>query len=89
MFERLLAQINSEFARRLFRIQMNNPQQQVKISSMNHEPITNNQKNPPDFLSAMQGLQKSGVQNTHKALGRNDPCHCGSGKKYKRCHFPN
>ncbi len=21
-------------------------------------------------------------------LGRNDPCHCGSGKKYKRCHLP-
>jgi len=20
-------------------------------------------------------------------LGRNDPCHCGSGKKYKRCHM--
>lgn len=20
-------------------------------------------------------------------LGRNDPCWCGSGKKYKRCHF--
>ena len=19
-------------------------------------------------------------------LGRNDPCHCGSGKKYKKCH---
>ena len=19
-------------------------------------------------------------------IGRNDPCHCGSGKKYKRCH---
>lgn len=19
-------------------------------------------------------------------LGRNDPCHCGSGRKYKRCH---
>lgn len=24
-----------------------------------------------------------------KKLGRNDPCHCGSGKKYKKCHFPN
>jgi hypothetical protein len=22
-----------------------------------------------------------------KKLGRNDPCHCGSGKKYKKCHF--
>lgn len=21
-----------------------------------------------------------------KELGRNEPCHCGSGKKYKRCH---
>jgi hypothetical protein len=20
-------------------------------------------------------------------LGRNDPCWCGSGKKYKRCHY--
>ncbi|MEK9200534.1 MAG: SEC-C metal-binding domain-containing protein, partial [Patescibacteria group bacterium] len=25
----------------------------------------------------------------HKKLGRNDPCHCGSGKKYKHCHYPN
>jgi preprotein translocase subunit SecA len=22
-------------------------------------------------------------------LGRNDPCWCGSGKKYKKCHYPN
>ena len=21
-------------------------------------------------------------------LGRNEPCHCGSGKKYKHCHEP-
>ncbi len=26
---------------------------------------------------------------THGKLGRNDPCHCGSGKKYKKCHYPN
>lgn len=23
-----------------------------------------------------------------KTLGRNDPCYCGSGKKYKKCHMP-
>ncbi len=22
-----------------------------------------------------------------KEIGRNDPCHCGSGKKYKNCHM--
>lgn len=26
---------------------------------------------------------------THGKLGRNDPCWCGSGKKYKKCHYPN
>jgi preprotein translocase subunit SecA len=22
----------------------------------------------------------------HDTIGRNDPCWCGSGKKYKKCH---
>ncbi|RMH52802.1 MAG: preprotein translocase subunit SecA [Zetaproteobacteria bacterium] len=26
------------------------------------------------------------VRRTHPKVGRNDPCPCGSGKKYKRCH---
>jgi preprotein translocase subunit SecA len=24
---------------------------------------------------------------TGEKLGRNDPCYCGSGKKYKKCHY--
>jgi preprotein translocase subunit SecA len=26
------------------------------------------------------------VKDEHDKIGRNDPCWCGSGKKYKRCH---
>jgi SEC-C motif len=26
--------------------------------------------------------------NNMPKLGRNDPCHCGSGRKYKQCHLP-
>jgi preprotein translocase subunit SecA len=26
------------------------------------------------------------VASEHEKLGRNDPCWCGSGKKFKRCH---
>jgi preprotein translocase subunit SecA len=26
------------------------------------------------------------VVNEHRDIGRNDPCWCGSGKKYKKCH---
>ncbi|MDO8573680.1 MAG: preprotein translocase subunit SecA [Candidatus Daviesbacteria bacterium] len=29
------------------------------------------------------------LNKTHGKLGRNDPCWCGSGRKYKRCHYPN
>jgi preprotein translocase subunit SecA len=30
-------------------------------------------------------VQQRVVDEEHQ-LGRNDPCWCGSGKKYKRCH---
>ncbi len=29
------------------------------------------------------------VGKAHGKIGRNDPCWCGSGKKYKKCHYPN
>lgn len=31
--------------------------------------------------------RQSTVKNVKK-VGRNDPCPCGSGKKYKKCHYP-
>lgn len=37
---------------------------------------------------SQQNLGDNG-QVRHNKLGRNDPCHCGSGKKYKKCHYPN
>jgi preprotein translocase subunit SecA len=27
------------------------------------------------------------IRNTNDRVGRNDPCPCGSGKKYKNCHM--
>ena len=27
------------------------------------------------------------IRNIGAKIGRNDPCHCGSGKKYKNCHM--
>jgi preprotein translocase subunit SecA len=32
-----------------------------------------------------QAMQQKPVQRVQKAVGRNDPCPCGSGKKYKSC----
>ena len=38
---------------------------------------------------AMQAPQRKSTTpfvRSDKKLGRNDPCYCGSGKKYKKCH---
>lgn len=35
---------------------------------------------PHDFFSVIQRFKSSGTK-----IGRNDPCPCGSGKKYKKC----
>jgi preprotein translocase subunit SecA len=31
-------------------------------------------------------LQKQEPVRVEQKIGRNDPCPCGSGKKYKNCH---
>ena len=44
----------------------------------------------PEYSHGDQGLQEyfSDVADiASQRLGRNDPCACGSGRKYKRCHL--
>jgi preprotein translocase subunit SecA len=36
--------------------------------------------------TAFAPLATQTVVNEHRDVGRNDPCWCGSGKKYKKCH---
>jgi len=40
-----------------------------------------------DLFQAWQALgPKVAPVRSGVTLGRNDPCHCGSGKKFKKCH---
>ena len=41
---------------------------------------------PPAPSDGSGSFAQAPAVNEHKDLGRNDPCWCGSGKKYKRCH---
>jgi len=73
LFENLVIRINEELSRRLFRIGIGVPQPEIPLSQ------------------ARENIDKSdmtGVVEPKKKIGRNDPCPCGSGKKYKHCHYP-
>jgi preprotein translocase subunit SecA len=39
----------------------------------------------PPASSAAIPVQQQAI-NEHRDVGRNDPCWCGSGKKFKKCH---
>ncbi len=91
MFEKLLADINFEVSRRLLKVELQGTplveqkKEEAKIykSASSTDPFSQKQPSP-------QGSEKiEPVVSSHKNLGRNDPCWCGSGKKYKRCHYPN
>jgi preprotein translocase subunit SecA len=37
-------------------------------------------------VGAAVGAGQAAAAGAQPKIGRNDPCWCGSGKKYKRCH---
>ncbi len=52
--------------------------------------VRNHAEGPAPVPQEFNGIKfiPSGAK-TDKKPGRNDPCWCGSGKKYKKCHYPN
>src|SRR5205809_5047090 len=43
-------------------------------------------KQQPMYFSGSAGAEPLTVKRKEAKVGRNDPCPCGSGKKYKKCH---
>ena len=49
------------------------------------QPVGAGESNPMAKAS-QAGKQTRTIKRDHPKVGRNDPCPCGSGKKYKKCH---
>ncbi len=47
--------------------------------------IEQDNKKPEDITDLELLLNPPKTKFAEKEIGRNDPCHCGSGKKYKKC----
>ena len=76
MFEAMITAIREETIRRMFLVQLRQ-NQEVKREKVAKETSA---------AGADQGeVKKQPVRNAAKKVGPNDPCPCGSGKKYKKC----
>jgi preprotein translocase subunit SecA len=57
------------------------------LVNQNDEQLKQPEEMALNVTSTSKGSQPvKEVDETSDKLGRNDPCHCGSGKKYKKCH---
>ena len=75
MFEAMIAAIREETVRRMFLVQLRT-NQEVKREKVAKETGTG--------AASKSEVKKTPVRKDKKA-GPNDPCPCGSGKKYKKC----
>ena len=76
-FQDMIERISEETLRILFRVELAEPEQTVAI----HRP----KPQQMHFSGGGQAPQRRPAQRTAAKVGRNDPCPCGSGKKYKKC----
>ncbi len=92
MFEKLTESIDDEIVHRIYKVQVQIAPEQLQQMQKQQEELLKNAKTQ-DLQSPTNQLTNSPTnQLTNKQtnkLGRNDPCWCGGGKKYKKCHYPN
>ncbi len=74
MFQAMIQAIKDETVRRMFLVQIR-PQQEVKRVKVAKETGTGEQSQ----------VKREPIRTKGKKVGPNDPCPCGSGKKYKNC----
>ena len=82
LFDELMNRIDTEAVRFLFLMQPAKPQDEAKQIE---ERQRRQQRNLQFQAGPAQAEPPKPVRSGAK-VGRNDPCPCGSGKKYKKCH---
>ena len=79
LFEDLTVRISTESVSRLFKVQVREEREIKKVQRPQRVSYNTGEGAAPATTSRREG----------KKIGRNDPCPCGSGKKYKKCHGRN
>ena len=90
LFESLLGTVRTEVTKLLMTVEVRSPEQ-IEEAEVSHPQVENVQYHHADYDEALGtgGDEAKKAQPIERALpkvGRNDPCPCGSGKKYKHCH---
>ncbi|MDE2365369.1 MAG: preprotein translocase subunit SecA [Betaproteobacteria bacterium] len=98
LFTTMLEEIKAEVTRTLMTVQIRSEQQVEAVTEVQPQPVNVQYRHATYEEALGEGeQQEAGETQDHpekhqpfvrhgQKIGRNDPCPCGSGKKYKQCH---
>jgi preprotein translocase subunit SecA len=98
MFTELLERMKYEVITILSKVKIQQDEQAEQLDDLENAKVENVNYQHPDAQAMQQSEAEAGPQEEgeqppaqpyhreQKKIGRNEPCHCGSGKKYKQCH---
>jgi len=101
LFEKLVNGVDDGIVTRIFKVQIVTKQPAINLEAAstnqsaeeigedNVKKQKENRKKKKVTSTSSQSPTTDDQSQTTKKLGRNDPCWCGSGKKWKKCHYPN
>ncbi|MDR3691997.1 MAG: preprotein translocase subunit SecA [Fimbriimonas sp.] len=97
-FQLTLKNIRDQASKMIFHMRVQPQEIQQVEEQMDSTPLMFNMDDLPPELQEQHGTQTQGAPTPiapvnlgnidWKRVGRNEPCPCGSGKKFKACHYP-
>jgi preprotein translocase subunit SecA len=90
LFSSMLAAIKAEVTQTIMTVQVRTPDDIQAVEEMHEEPLKVEYQHADfDAVRAAPDAEPAArqpIERQFPKVGRNDPCPCGSGKKYKHCH---
>jgi preprotein translocase subunit SecA len=98
LFTSMLEEIKAEVTRTLLTVQIRSEQQVEAVAETQQQPVNVQYRHaayeevlgegqPQEAAETQERMEKQQpFVRPRQKIGRNDPCPCGSGKKYKQCH---
>jgi preprotein translocase subunit SecA len=85
MFEHLLGAVDDDFVRYITHVEAA-PAEPETDEGLEHAMTNANEVAPGATELPAHGATKKALPKEGDKIGRNDPCWCGSGRKFKQCH---
>ena len=89
LFENMRVEVKKAVVNNIFSVKLYTQAEIEELQRRHQEELERQleaHKKAQEMAEAAKEAQAQPIQRSTNKVGRNDPCPCGSGKKFKQCH---